>query len=803
MYHKFNSREELYQCVCDDKSAYGINSITLNRYPIRFVLFDNFDDCFDFVDYLQSHRGIRVVSVEDWIDKNYPDLLITQIELADHIKNCIKSMNGGDCVIAPFSELARFYDNGEIKSFDSLIKTIKSIEATLEACEKSQRIYIPIVGLEGKMNCFIGDSQITLWKLESEDKAQNYKLIFVEDGECYGMKGIEDKFLFVNSVKEWLNIWRMPQYHSKRNIICNSRAIFSNAKYAQPDNAFEYIQINNAFEFLRDAFEMSLEGIEYDVRDKENWILLAQQVDVNKDQYLSGFIRRYFNVSGFEGCEFFIRIWFEHRGNFDRWLLKLYYTINRDVDSYVLNILSKIEDYSDNSLLMHLVLTMTELSQDIEKRHKCLTYALNKGVSLPESLEEELFVKLGNIAKAKGYDVALQYFTLISKKEKILLINWLRREYISIARLKFVYSDLYYYLQDMDFWGDDKKDWAIDYINKYKFAKVNNIYSDEIKSLVEKYNESSVTFDTWYQCFESVRSLMSVRKDIDVFYWIDGLGIEWIPYIKQIISEYKGKNVYLNETLIAKALLPTKTENNKLDLQKLCDNKLEKVGDLDALAHKNTNKYPDFIVEELSVVKNIINEILSKYSDKKIAIISDHGLTHLSQLVDGLNLSGVKSDHSGRVAIAANHVVRDNNYFILDDNKTLCALKHNSLCAKVPIGQGAHGGCTPEEVLVPIFIISDNPNNTNYNIRLLTHEIEGSNPVVKIQITGLTSLDKLSLKYDDNIYKMRHLDDDVYESEKMRVKEDCNKITLYVNGVPYEYNISINVGIKTDDLFDF
>ena len=70
---------------------------------------------------------------------------------------------------------------------------------------------------------------------------------------------------------------------------------------------------------------------------------------------------------------------------------------------------------------MHLVLTMTELSQDIEKRRKCLTYALNKGVSLPESLEEELFVKLGNIAKTKGYDVALQYFTLISKKEKILL----------------------------------------------------------------------------------------------------------------------------------------------------------------------------------------------------------------------------------------------------------------------------------------------------------------------------------------------------------------------------------------------
>ena len=125
MYQKFNSREELYRCVADDKCVQGINSFTLNRYPLRFVLFDNFSDYYDFVKYLQVQQGVVVQSVDEWMDKDYPDTMVTYVDLANRIKTRIKEAKGGDCVIAPFSELARFYDNTEAKIFDSLIKTIK------------------------------------------------------------------------------------------------------------------------------------------------------------------------------------------------------------------------------------------------------------------------------------------------------------------------------------------------------------------------------------------------------------------------------------------------------------------------------------------------------------------------------------------------------------------------------------------------------------------------------------------------------------------------------------------------------
>jgi len=128
MYKKpFREMDALKTYIEEDKQAKGIDAFTLDRYPIRFVLFDNFRDCYDFVDFLQTEQGIHVESVDHWIDSNYPDLLITHVELASRIAEHIKRKSPNDCVIAPFSELARFYDNEDKKSFDALIKTIKAI----------------------------------------------------------------------------------------------------------------------------------------------------------------------------------------------------------------------------------------------------------------------------------------------------------------------------------------------------------------------------------------------------------------------------------------------------------------------------------------------------------------------------------------------------------------------------------------------------------------------------------------------------------------------------------------------------
>ena len=374
MYQKFNSREELYKCVADDKCVQGINSFTLNRYPLRFVLFDNFSDYYDFVKYLQVQQGVVVQSVDEWMDKDYPDTMITYVDLANRIKTRIKEAEGGDCVIAPFSELARFYDNTEAKIFDSLIKTIKSIEALPDGCEKSQRIYIPIVGLDGKMSYFINDPQITIWYLNLPQEESSYRLVLTRDEDCFGVKNLEDKFLIVNNVCEWLNIWKKTD-EIKKDIICKSNAIFAHAHFAQPDNAFDYVSPQNAYEFIKDALGVDVENIDYKDAESEYWGLLAQQIDIIRDNNISGFIKNYFGVIHLESYSDFIKSWVERITPFDRWLLKMWYMINPLADSYIKDILSRVSDFED-SFVEQVVLTMSEIATDIEKRRYCLNYII-------------------------------------------------------------------------------------------------------------------------------------------------------------------------------------------------------------------------------------------------------------------------------------------------------------------------------------------------------------------------------------------------------------------------------------------
>ena len=63
MYKAYHHFEDLKHAVEEDKLAKGVGAATLDRYPIRFVLFDNFRDCYEFVEYLQGDCGAHVESV--------------------------------------------------------------------------------------------------------------------------------------------------------------------------------------------------------------------------------------------------------------------------------------------------------------------------------------------------------------------------------------------------------------------------------------------------------------------------------------------------------------------------------------------------------------------------------------------------------------------------------------------------------------------------------------------------------------------------------------------------------------------
>ena len=72
------------QAVEKDKNASGSGAFTANRYPIRFVLFDNFRDCYDFV---SRQANVFFQSIDLWLNNEFPDIIVTHSELATKIKN--------------------------------------------------------------------------------------------------------------------------------------------------------------------------------------------------------------------------------------------------------------------------------------------------------------------------------------------------------------------------------------------------------------------------------------------------------------------------------------------------------------------------------------------------------------------------------------------------------------------------------------------------------------------------------------------------------------------------------------------
>lgn len=801
------SFEELKTLVEEDKNMNGMGAATANRYPIRFVLFDNFKDSYEFVMYMQSEREVAIQSVDKWIDKDYPDLMITYQELSEHISEYIASLDGRDSLITPFSELARFYDNQSSHTFDALIKTLKSIEASWAGVECSQRIYIPIIGLEGKMSAFENDTQINVWRLHDEEtSAENHTMILVKDASCYGVKKVEEKANVVHTVGEWLDIWKKPEVHQRRTIVSTSKSIFANAKFAQPDNAFTYVTPQNTFEFLKLGLRLDFGDMAYHKSDEENWRLLAEQIDLSKEFDLNSFVSRYFDVNDLSSYKSFLKIWFAHSSKFDRWLLCSYYKMSNLTDEFLATCLSKMKCYSNADLFTEIATYTTSIKTEMDERRDCLNEAALNHVTLTENVEVLIGKRLESVANQFGHHEAIKYFSGITHKEKELAIAWLGKGHIQVNEVKAFFPELFDYMQSQPLLTPQNL-WLSSYFDNYKKAKLGNVYTQEIKNAIAEHNADSVSFDTWYQKQKTTGALLANRSDIEVYYWIDGLGVEWISFVQAILAKHEADNLYLNETMVARALLPTTTEVNKKELQRLSDVDIQtmKVGDLDALAHKQGNKYPDTIISEMEIVQNAIETIISKYAGKKIAIVSDHGLTYLSQLQEGLNLAGFESDHHGRLAVCKpGKATQDKNYIVLDDGKTVCALTHKSLCSKVPRDQGIHGGCTPEEVLVPIFVVSSNPSNCHWSVVLLTPEVSATDPIVKLQLKGLSKTDTPYIIYNNKSYQLTKTDEDEFTSERLEVDENVSDIRVLVSGTEIGiHTISWKMGAQEEDLFDF
>ena len=806
------SIDELIQLVKEDKTLQNATSYQRDRYPLRFVLFDNFADSFEFVDRLMGEPNIELKSVEEWIDPKYPDLIITYDSLAGKIKKYyqeeLKPEN--DAVIAPFSELSRFYDNKTNKTFESLLRTIKGIESTQEGWAHHQRVYIPIVGLEGKMKDILPDTQITIWQMrryfssdERHKEPINYRMVLTHD--TYGVKGLEAHNTLIGTVKEWLQVWKNEGVNTESSIICTSDAIFANSIYAQPDNAFDYVACHDVHDFLVKGLRLRFGNLKYDAQDDTLWQQLAEEIDVSTPFNFNAFVCKLFGVKEIGDHKTFIKVWFEQNTEFDRWLLvALYMNEHQDFLSMTLE---NLQSFKDTDFIRSLATSISSEDEDMAMREYCLEYAAKHGVRLSEDVENLVGKQIESLAEHQGYSVAAKCFTPISRREKQIAIEWLGNKYITPEEVRHSFPLLTSYMgKSVGIEREDLK-WVLDYIDAYKEAKVHDKYTDKVKSIIEEKNASELTFYEWYNKFSTTAHLLQGRDDIDIYYWIDGLGIDWIPFIADLIRSRSSNSMFLNEVMVGRSKLPTVTSVNKEGLQKLSDIDIAdyKVGDLDKQAHQPNNKYPDNLINEMEIISTAIDKIIQKYAGKKVAIVSDHGLTYLAQLCDGKNLGGVSSDHYGRIAKwIGSKPTTDSHYIILEDGVTTCALRHESLCAKTPKGQGAHGGCTPEEVLVPIFLISSHADVGIWTAEMPGSHVDNNNAVVTFIIKNRPAATDLFVTYNGARYDLHEAGENRYTSSPLMLNADVKEIELHVGEAVRHYPIEFSLAAEVDDnMFDF
>ena len=806
------SIDELMQLVEEDKTLQNAMSYQRDRYPLRFVLFDNFADSFEFVDRLIGKPNVVLKSVEEWIDPKYPDLMITYDQLADRIEKYYKTeLNPeDDAVIAPFSELARFYDNKSNKTFESLIRTIKGIESTPQGWANHQRVYIPIVGLEGKMKDILPDTQITIWQMrryfisdEQHKEPINYRMVLSLD--TYGVKGLEEHNTLIGSVKSWLQVWKNEGVNTESSIICTSASIYANSEYAQPDNAFDYIPCHNVHDFLVKGLRLQFGKLQYDEKDDTLWRQLAEEIDVSSSFNFNLFVCKLFGLKSIDDYRTFIKVWFEQCAEFDRWLLVALYM--NEHDDFLSMTLENIKTFKDTDFIRSLATTISSEEEDMAAREYCLEYAAKQGVRLSEDVENIVGKQILSLAESQGYAKAAKCFTPISLREKQIAIEWLGNKLITPEQVRHSFPLLASYMGKSV--GIEKEDlkWVLDYIDAYKEAKVQDKYTELVKQIISEKNASELSFYEWYNKFSTTAHLLQGRDDIDIYYWIDGLGIDWIPFIADLVRRRSSNSMFLNEVMIGRAKLPTVTSINKEGLQKLSDLDISdyKVGDLDKQAHQTNNKYPDNLINEMEIVSTAINHIIQKYSGKKVAIVSDHGLTYLAQLCDGKNLGGVSSNHYGRIAKwVSGNPTTDAHYVILEDGITTCALRHESLCAKTPKGQGAHGGCTPEEVLVPIFVISSHSDAGKWTAEMPDSNVDNNHAVVTFIIKNKPAATDIFVTYNGSRYDLHEVGEDTYESNPLLLNAAVKEVELHVGEAKRLYPIEFSLAADVDDnMFDF
>lgn len=692
----FSTVESLISEIETDRFS---NNILTNRYAVRFIMLDNFN-IFQNLSLELTKLGINTLGLETLLLPDNQDRWITQDELKFAIGGIDKPT-----IVSPFSEIVRFYEEDRFLSFFNEMALLENPRNVL-----NRRIYIPLIGLESRFSKFLAsfgriEESAPVWSVKTGE-TQPVTIYLTPNNSNSQDFSFPQKYRGLETLHEWLLFWKTKAPTEK--IICSSLPINVYYKNSQPDNIFDIQRIETAHEFITKYLNIQID-IDYKDCDECFWLQLLPFFNNDIPFSFKSFVEKYFNVYRLSVKDVLNKWTSANNDNFSRWLLKHYCLKYLPENSYLNSILADCLDYSHLRLYREIAISIFVDTNDVDmiRDRKLLLNALDERYKLPEADLTNLKELTLEMTK-RDIDKAIVLCSGRFDFEKELFINWFKVEKLSLNQMKSTYPDFVAYMEDITIEG-----WINNYIQAYKQAKVKDKYTDDIRNFIQEKNANENSFFNWYNSNDFEKSIELLSSDNpDKIYWIDGLGIEYMSLIKYLIDNSQFKVLRF---LVAKTGIPSNTEFNKFE-------GATKIEILDKYIHNNLYEYPKTIYKEIDIVKSIFKDILNQPLDTTVAIVSDHGLTALSRLVNSKKYSA-KASHEGRyIKLNNEEVVEDQDYIRFQKGSDFykIALSHGSLNTK-PVRE-VHGGCTPEEVLVPYILISNKEVTDINKIKVATIE---------------------------------------------------------------------------------
>ena len=779
--------------------------IIAQRYPVRFIMLDNFNTFRELSNELTSD-GIETFPLESILEKNNEDdTWITTDELKEAICSCTKST-----MITPFSELARFYSDDEFVGF------FNEIILHEDLAHPGKRIYIPLIGLKNRVEGFLGRfgrivESAPIWRLNTGHQSVH---VYLTKYKGYQIPEQEGKCVITN-FREWLRFWKTNA--PKPKIVCMAQPIIAFHDNSRPDNIFTFFPIRNAYDFLTEFLDVHL-PFDEDKEEANYYDELLKRIDKSKPEDFSFdvFVRNYFNRVDIT-AQNLLQDWGENSDTFERWLLKKYAESQESYSEhypYLLQCLAQPDiEKSTYHLFEEIALHIFYYQSDKEKRMYAdeRTFLMQsahdlfrKHVSTDKQDSIRKYV-IETFQVQSDLKLAIELCTQTFEFEKRLAmawyINYKKDGFYTFERLTKQYPDLASYLSLFNVEGikDDSK-WVLDYFAEYRLAKLKDDYTPRLSQFIAQYNKNPETFYYWYYRFQNSHEKLG-SHNFDKIYWIDGLGAEYIPLIVDVI-EKANSDFHIVSCEITRANIPSSTYHNRFE----GDNVI-KFGALDELGHDSHHyQKKETLSAEIKLVKEIIMKIINdnKHQRSTIAIVSDHGMSALSRLCDSKKYSK-DTEHEGRYLKVNDGFKSDDSDFIAHINETdrltyMVALKHASLGNK-PTHE-VHGGCTPEEVLTPFIVISNIGQVVPYIIQTVDNRLPVSNPIIKLQIVPKPA--SCSLTIEGKEYEMINTTKDIWEIQLEDVQERTYHCRVKPeNGTIHPFDIEFyGIGFGNSDIND-